>query len=391
VSRAEEAQLSHLHAEALEESMRQDFLEETEYMERPDRPESDSTMASDMKEAKEGPLKSAMTSPESSKTPYQGKETARVRISLPESLTESELGELPTYSKGLHGADATRTSTSNSGEHSYGLFSRGFAAGQAARTKFRRTFSLKAAISRVKPHRVADRHQFWNTNFPQDYSWLEPAIWSIAKNVSRGMKCKDSLTEQAYLPLFFVLGACPNAFCGMQAVMYSSSAANSMDIDFWWVKPQKDDAQCIETETLSRQAKGPHKNDPGRSKPFYKPIADLFTQQSSMNALTFGIEDVADGSGGTAPRALIHHGAAGSTVDKHYLTMVWQEEWTQNPFSRHKYIKGKIVYQKDPEELEFFTKAYTILDGKMMLSEIEDSGFPSPLPGEDVKYLDHAP
>eukprot|EP00434_Breviolum_minutum_P004267 symbB.v1.2.003762.t1/scaffold207.1/size268535/9 len=89
VSRAEEAQLSHLHAEALEESMRQDFLEETEYMERPDRPESDSTMASDMKEAKEGPLKSAMTSPESSKTPYQGKETARVRISLPESLTES--------------------------------------------------------------------------------------------------------------------------------------------------------------------------------------------------------------------------------------------------------------------------------------------------------------
>lgn len=380
--------MSHLHAEALEESMKHDFEEDME------RPESDSTMVSSqgVRETQEASevLKSAMTSQEARGTP-QGKESARVRISLPESLTESDLGELPTYSKGLRGADNTKTYSGGSGEHSYGLFSRGLAAGQAARTKFRRTFSLKAAISRVKPHRVPDRHQFWNTNFPQDYAWLEPAIWSIAKNLSRGMKCKDLVSGQAYLPLFFVLGACPNAFCGMQAVMYCSSAANSLDIDFWRVKPQKDDAHCIETETLCRQAKGPHKNDPGRSKPFYKPIADLFTQQASMNALSFGIEDVDDGSGGTAPRALIHHGAAGSKVDKHYLTMVWQEEWTQNPFSCHKYIKGKIVYQKDPEELEFFTKAYTILDGKMMLSEIEDSGFPSPLPGEDVKYLDNAP
>ena len=39
------------------------------------------------------------------------------------------------------------------------------------------------------------------------------------------------------------------------------------------------------------------------------------------------------------------------------------------------------------QELQFYTKAYTILDGKMMLSEIEGIGFPSPLPGEDVKPL----
>lgn len=364
--------------------MKQDF--ELEMPEKSDRPQSDSTMTSSQEGALQGALKSAMT-PESSKSAMKEfKEAqARVRISLPDSLTESELGELPTYSKEVRAQ--TRTNTSNSGEQSFGLFSRGLAAG----TKFRRTFSLKAAISRVTPHRVKDRHQFWNTNFPQDYSWLEPAIWSIAKNVSRGMKCQDTVTGQAYLPLFFVLGACPNAFCGMQAVMYSSSAANSLDIDFWWVKPQREDAHCIETETLSRQPKGPYKNDPGRSKPFYNPIADLFTQKSSMNALTFGIEDVPDENGGSVPRAVVRHDAAGALVDKHYLTMVWQEEWTQNPFARHKYIKGKIVYQRHPEEMEFFTKAYTILDGQMMLSEIEDSGFPSPLPGEDVKYLDNAP
>eukprot|EP00435_Cladocopium_sp_Y103_P049088 s1252_g14.t1 len=163
--------MSRLHAEALEESTKHDFEEDVE---RPDRPESDSTMVSSQgaREAQEV-LKSAMTSPEASRGTPQGKESARVRISLPESLTESELGELPTYSKGLRGADNTKTYSGGSGEHSYGLFSRGLAAGQAARTKFRRTFSLKAAISRVKPHRVPDRHQFWNTNFPQDYAWLE--------------------------------------------------------------------------------------------------------------------------------------------------------------------------------------------------------------------------
>ncbi|CAE7825897.1 unnamed protein product [Symbiodinium sp. CCMP2592] len=93
-----------------------------------------------------------------------------------------------------------------------------------------------------------------------------------------------------------------------------------------------------------------------------------------MNALYFGVEEVpSPTTSGKAPRAYIYQDTAGATVKKHFLTLVWQEEWTQNPFARHKYIKGKIVYQRSPEDIEFFTKAYTIMDGRMMLSEIEDS------------------
>lgn len=50
-------------------------------------------MASDMKEAKEGPLKSAMTSPESSKTPYQGKEVGTIG-------TPRSWGRVETYAFG---------------------------------------------------------------------------------------------------------------------------------------------------------------------------------------------------------------------------------------------------------------------------------------------------
>ncbi|CAE7797601.1 unnamed protein product, partial [Symbiodinium sp. CCMP2456] len=194
-----------------------------------------------------------------------------------------------------------------------------------------------------------------------------PAIWSIAKNLSRGMKCKDLSTLQDFLPLFFVCGACPNSFCGMQAVMYSASAADAFDIDFWWVKPRKEDPQNIETETLCRHAKGPHKNDPGRSKQFYKPIADLFTQKSHMNALYFGIEEVpSPTTSGKAPRAYIYQDTAGATVKKHFLTLVWQGGSGAVRCTEPR--SPRLLCVKD---IEFFTKAYTIMDGRMMLSEIE--------------------
>ena len=144
-----------------------------------------------------------------------------------------------------------------------------------------------------------------------------------------------------------------------------------------------------------------------RSKPFYKPIADLFTQQArSKRLVTWTFKDLkSDFPSCGSPRVLderpdlwcrggdgfvawasvpqadsapegwftwhstcvyppcraahlfapdLSEAAAGSRVDKHWLTMVWrglpvlqrcflqekktlrQEEWTQNPFARHK-------------------------------------------------------
>merc|ERR1719277_3002927 len=99
-----------------------------------------------------------------------------------------------------------------------------------------------------------------------------------------------------------------NTFCGMQAVMYCASW--DCQVDFWWVKPSKTaDSEGnfgIEQNTLSRHAKGPHKNDPGRSKQFYKPLADLFGQEGQCrDGSRFGIERVGSCTGGRAVRAYI--------------------------------------------------------------------------------------
>lgn len=258
-----------------------------------------------------------------------------------------------------------------------------------SRRKQTRTQSLKAALNRMlKSHAneaSLQRSQFWNTNLPSDYSWLEVVLWVLGKNQASSLTCTDMANGRQFIPLFFVLGACPNTFCGMQAVMYSSSAINNSEIDFWWVKPTKTDSSRLESSTLCKHLKGQHKNDPGRSKSFYKPLADLFQGEgSTMNGVKFSIGHGTNGL--KDPRACIEQVIDGKPT-KHWLTMIWQEEWTSNPFAFTKYIKGKLVYQKDVEALEFYTKAYSIQNGTMTLSETEDPPFHAPVPGIEVKIL----
>lgn len=260
-----------------------------------------------------------------------------------------------------------------------------------SRRKQTRTQSLKAALNRMLPsksHSTEDslqRSKFWNTNLPSDYRWLEVVLWDLAKNQASSLTCSDMVSGRQFIPLFLVLGACPNTFCGMQAVMYSSSANNNSEIDFWWVKPTKSDSSRLEGSTLCKHSKGQHKNDPGRSKSFYKPLADLFQGEGSyMNGVRFSIGHGTNGL--KAPRACIEQ-VIGGKPTKHWLTMVWQEEWTSSPFAFSKYIKGKLVYQRDVESMEFYTKAYCIQNGTMTLSETEDPPFHVPVPGIEVKFL----
>ena len=57
---------------------------------------------------------------------------------------------------------------------------------------------------------------------------LPEASFSFERAFSSQCRVEDLMTMssnwpwEAYLPLFFVLGACPNAFCGMQALISSS-------------------------------------------------------------------------------------------------------------------------------------------------------------------------
>merc|ERR1712048_824922 len=183
-----------------------------------------------------------------------------------------------------------------------------------------------------------------------------------------------------------VIGACPNLFCAMQAVMYSVSGDG--EVDFWWVKPAKNDTGSsyigVEPNTLSRHAKGQFKNDPGRSKPFYKPLADLFQQEGQQkHGVRFGIEKVGSQP---AARAFLEK-ESDEDGDRLHIHLVWQEEWTSNPFARSRYVKGKIVYQKDPQALQFYARQYSILNGSMTISDYEESSFTSVLPGDNIKEL----
>ena len=38
--------------------------------------------------------------------------------------------------------------------------------------------------------------------------------------------------------------------------------------------------------------------------------------------------------------------------------LIWQEDWTSNPFARSKFIKGKIAYQRDPRARDYYCRPY---------------------------------
>jgi len=248
-------------------------------------------------------------------------------------------------------------------------------------------WSKAEAVEAKAPRPAESRRAYTNSNMPQDYLWLESVLESIARNQAAALDCRDTATGQVFVPVFLVLGACPNVFCGMQAIMYSVNMEG--EVDFWWVKPGKSESASgeagVETSTLSRHAKGPHKNDPGRSKPFYKPLADLFRKEQVVGGFRFGIEQ---GEHGKSSRAFLEQTqASGGQPKRQYMHLVWQEDWTSNPFSRSKYIKGKIVYQKDPQTLQFHARQYHILNGTITVSHEEEPPFGSLLPGEEIKDL----
>jgi len=231
-----------------------------------------------------------------------------------------------------------------------------------------------------------------NANQPSEYAWLEAPLRSIASNKASTLGSVDAQTQKAFTPLFFVIGGCPNYFCGMQVIAYFVSSNGDGEVDFWWVKPtgsSKSPGNETEHATLCRHGKGPHKNDPGRSKPFYKPLADMFTQASmAADGRRYAVEVP---PGENSSRAFIEEESMANPRsgkrDKLWLHLVWQEDWTTNPFSSSKYIKGKLIYQRDPKESIFFAREYMIKDGVMTFSAFEDQPYSSMLPGENIKEL----
>ena len=221
------------------------------------------------------------------------------------------------------------------------------------------------ALSCSAPLTAAEIAAASNKNMVSDYSWFLPLLEGITQNSVE--QVVDTSSQAKGTPLFIVAGACPNSFSGMQAVMYSQMVGAASTVDFWWIKPMKADARTLERETLPRRGEGPHKNDPGRSKPVYAKFANLFLEYATepCNGMRFCRGEVAG-----CCRAYIEEVSSGARL---YIYLIWQEEWSSNPLARKPFIRGKIVYQREPQEARFFAQGYDYRESKLTLDGREES------------------
>lgn len=220
---------------------------------------------------------------------------------------------------------------------------------------------------------------YWNSNRPTQYAWLEEVIEPVVQ-CRNSTKCHRIDEGDCLTPMIVIVGACPNAFCGMQAILL---CARDGEVDFWWIKPQASNPSQLERATLDLHSTGPHTNSPGNSRAVYQPLADMFKLGYKSPQVTFGVTLV----GGCA-RAFIDYGGPISS-DRLWVYMFWQEKWQTNVFSSRKFVEGKIVYQKTPNEMRFYSRTFQLIAPRnISISEHEDKYWRwPPLPDDAIKDL----
>ena len=69
------------------------------------------------------------------------------------------------------------------------------------------------------------------------------------------------------------------------------------------------------------------------------------------------------------------------------ISLIWQEDFTTNVFSRSKFIKGQIVYQRSAGDGAYFARPYKIEDGAVHVppGPEHERAAPSVLPGDALK------
>eukprot|EP00658_Telonema_sp_P-2_P067842 TRINITY_DN5677_c0_g1_i3.p1 TRINITY_DN5677_c0_g1~~TRINITY_DN5677_c0_g1_i3.p1 ORF type:complete len:377 (+),score=99.09 TRINITY_DN5677_c0_g1_i3:157-1287(+) len=247
------------------------------------------------------------------------------------------------------------------------------------------TQDLKSDIKRVtlEFEEWADENhaqKFWNPNQPAAYSWMTPVLEAIVANQAQSLGAKTE-DDVGVTPLFAVAGACPSKgmmATPMQAIVYFLSPDDS--VRFWWVKPLSTDGTKLSRRSLIATPKGKFKNIAGKAAAgAYTPLANFFQHGGGECAgLSFSIEMV----NGSA-RAVIQKGDC-----RMWLSLVWQEEWTTSVMARKKFLKGKIVYQRDCNDECFFVRQYEIIGDALEIVDEEEGPFgPRVIPGNVVKHL----
>lgn len=226
------------------------------------------------------------------------------------------------------------------------------------------------------PVRRGIRRPRQNSNEVWHYEWLRELLQSITD----GRAAQSALQVDTRLrgtPLFVVAGACPNAICGMQALMYCQMPSC---IDFWWIKPEKS-GKSLEKETLNKHSHGTFKNSTDRGQKHFAPLAEKFSSGTSEGAFSYGV----DCNG----RAFIDVEASGLTT-RMLIYLIWQESWSMAAWGK-KFIEGKLCYQKSsptsqpackssaPDDahtamqaLPLFARQYRIVEGGLYIDAHEE-------------------
>jgi len=227
----------------------------------------------------------------------------------------------------------------------------------------------------VQPWPICKLQKKANKNRPSNYVWLQEAFEAICRNSAHtlGAKVEDGTDAT---PLFVVAGACPSGGMfgtPMQAMMYFHCSPAS--VRFWWVKPEAKKSSSFGAQFLQAHTKGPHKNLAGSSaSKVYRPLATFF-EKGECNGMKFVLELI-DG----CMRACIRMGE-----HELWLYLVWQEAWSSIMAST-KFIKGNLVYQRDPTEQLFYFRSYSISGDSLTIGDVAHGPFaPGVVPSNVVQ------
>lgn len=196
-----------------------------------------------------------------------------------------------------------------------------------------------------------------NRNLTRHYHWLDGILHGIVNNIANNIPAATAAGTPS-VPLFVVAGACP--YPGplgpgpMQAVMYSEpqpaparAATEPQPVDFWFVRPHRRRKDQIDPRTLRPLFSAV------TSKKVYEPVAQMFSRAGGAEAdvePSFGIEDAAG-----SRRAF-----ATKDGERMYLYMLWVESFPTSAFAAQLVVRGQLVYQRNPMQLQFYIHGYMI-------------------------------
>jgi hypothetical protein len=241
-------------------------------------------------------------------------------------------------------------------------------------------------MTKVPTARRVKKKPSGNTNTPQDYLWLQALLNDLGTNKANTLGCHDVASKSIFTPLFLLIGPAPSILAPMQAIVFACDEKEH-DLDFWYVKPRKGQETELESQTLHRQTKGAHKNDPGASKRVLQPFAELFVAGWQTSARKGGPKRrfyVETPDSCSCPRAVLEEDF--EDEPKMYLTFIWMEDWS-SPLSWHKFVSGKLVYQRDPQVAVYQARQFKLVDKDIHVSEFEEGPWTTPLPPESLKDL----